>query len=204
MKKPVVLLLLLLILLTNQVYAEGTRTIQARQKFGGNFVGSIYYDSQNWTAEIQNISKPSLLLGAGPRWKKNFGDNKKIKKEILCFGYLATNIDVSKDDWSAERIEIDTFIIPSAGSWSLFIRTKAQHFFVKQVPCYFGENAICYQASEKWQVQLRSEWKRQKELLPSFGIGWINKISYVSFRGYIGIEKTKNVGWIDLMIKLAG
>lgn len=195
--KRIILAIMPCLLFINQIYADNT--LQIRQLIGEDYLVGYYHNEPWLGTEVIYNNKPWLLIGAGPRYILKKGEN-----ELKLFGYLAFTSNVAKKHWPIEKLEIDSFVVPKIGNWSVYLRTRAGLDLAdSNSPIYGGEDYIGYQVAKALQIQLRTEWKCQNRALSqSIGCGWSNKVSTsINFNGYVGVETKRpysKTGWIEL------
>lgn len=183
------------------VYADNT--LQFRQFIGANAICGWYHNEQYLGTEVIYNNKPRVLLGIGPRYTFTQGNN-----GLKLFGYFALTSNVAKNkiQWPIEKVEIDSFVVPKIGNWSVCLRTRVGLDLANNnSQIYWGEDYIGYQISKTRQIQLRTEWKYSQDLwLQSIGPAWGSEISStVRFNGYIGIETKRpyaKTGWLELIM----
>lgn len=171
--------------------------LKIRQTIGKDVMLFWYHNEQQWGSELLYGAgnKPWLLLGAGPNYTGKMGPAK-----IRVFGYAAGIANVAKNHWPIETIEIESFVVPTVGKWTIHIRSLADVAIAKSELTFSGRDFLGYQVSSNWQPRLQTEWKYNKGLDQSLGLGWLYKLSsMLSTDGYIGCYTKKpngKTGWL--------
>lgn len=149
--------------------------------------------------EVLYSNSGRLWLGIGPNFAVALGPVK-----VKISGYTALIADVSKKHWPVRTIELDSFLVPTIGRWTLYVRTALDVGTNREKATKFwGQDYVGYQLTNKWQIQARSEWKyRDGDLKQSIGLGWSRKMTTnLDFSGYLGCETKKpfaKVGWLEI------
>lgn len=191
--------LVVLVVIANVISAVSAEdNIKIRQTMGDGQIFFWYHNSNLWTSEFlfSTPSDPWIMVGVGPRF---IATVRRVKISVL--NYFALMQDVSKKHWPVKAFEVENLTTAKVDKWIVHLRT------VVDIPqethiVFIGREFLGYQVAKNLELRFQTEWKRQKSIVQSCGLGWNYSLTpEINFDGYFGIgikDPFAKVRWFRL------